>query len=154
MKTEVLSHIRLERIIQRIAYQTLESLASEKHVVIAGILPRGIWVAKKLVEQLNEISDLQIDLVELKIDDPKLEVNCEGKTVLLVDDIVNSGKNMMGAAGFLYQQHPHRVLTACLIDRMHRRFPIQIDFTGQSLATTLQEHLTLVLDDKPRIILE
>ena len=154
MKTIVLSSIQIERILTRIAYQIVEALEEENEIILVGMKPRGIWVAKNVATELSNITDISVKTQELDVQGDCNHIDCAGKTVILFDDIVNSGKSMMKAAGMLASANTHHLITACLVDRMHRRFPIHVDFTGQSLATTLQENLSLILDESPRIILE
>lgn len=153
-KTTVLNSERIRRIITRIAHQSIEACNGEGTLVVVGIQPRGPWVARQIAAAIEEMSDIQCEIIEYKSDDTLEDQRLENKRVLLVDDIVNSGTTMMRAAGAIAQCGAGHVMTACLVDRMHRMFPISMDFTGLSLATTLQEHLKLMLGRHPTIILE
>lgn len=155
MKTIVLDTERIHRIIQRIAFQTIEASHGFNGVTLVGIKPRGLWVAKQLFRELTNTSKVKLSLIELdltKAFDTKDYQLFE--YVLIIDDIVNSGGTMMRASALFTNVAVKRLMTACLVDRMHRRYPIHSDFTGLSLATTLQENLALILDEKPRIVLE
>jgi pyrimidine operon attenuation protein / uracil phosphoribosyltransferase len=155
MKTIVLDSIRIQRIIRRIAFQTIEACHGYQGVTLVGIKPRGVWVAHQLFKELEAISKLDLSIIELDLTEViHLEKSELFDHVLIIDDIVNSGDTMMRASALFTDFNLKRLMTACLVDRMHRRFPIHSDFTGLSLATTLQENLALILDDEPRIILE
>ena len=157
MKTVILNPVNIERILRRIAYQVVESSDSAKEVTLVGMMPRGSWVADQLTANLNAISKLKIKRLDVDVD--KLESlesergNLEGKEVILVDDIINSGSSMMRVAGALISFNPNSLITACLVDRKHRKYPIKCDFAGLSLATTLQEHLKLEIEPEPTIYL-
>lgn len=157
MKTIILDKIQIERIIMRVSYQIIERCFEEKSITIIGIKPRGIWVANTLKDSLSKISTLKIEVLAVEAEDQadfdnKLS-SIENQCVVLVDDILKSGRTMMLAASRIALKSPSQLLTACLVDRKHRKFPIQSDFTGLSLATTIQEHLTLDIEGGPIIYL-
>jgi len=158
MRTIILDNIRIERIIKRIAFQILESAHQEKSLTVFGIAPRGIWVAEQLKEAIESTSGIRVSTMLIDGDDlsttPDLNKDIEGKLVILVDDIINSGHTMMLCAGAIMAQKPKQMITASLVDRKHRKFPIHCDLNGLSLATTLQEHLSLEIKPKPMIYLE
>lgn len=152
-ETIVLSEEQIKRIISRIAYQVIETFGDEKSLVVVGIAPRGTWVSDQICQQLKLMSTIGLSQItydqNLRLEDHELNE----KNVLLVDDIVNSGTTMMQAAGAISIAGAQEIKTACLVDRMHRKFPIHSDFTGLSLATTIQEHLSLNIETGPSITL-
>lgn len=158
MKTIILDSTRIERILQRIAFEILEHCHSLERVTLIGILPRGEWVANRIKENLTQTSNLSIDLITLKISDlgalSKQQDLIDGQHVLLVDDVIKSGQTMMEAASAIMQFKPKQLITISLVDRKHRRFPIHSDLTGLSLATTMQEHIHLEIEPKPMVYLE
>jgi pyrimidine operon attenuation protein/uracil phosphoribosyltransferase len=68
------------------------------------------------------------------------------KVIILVDDVLNSGKTMMYALKPFLAADIKKIRTVVLIDRNHKRFPVAADFTGLSLSTTLQEHVSVEFD--------
>ena len=158
MKTIILDHTRIERTIKRIAIQIVEQCHEQEVVTLIGVKPRGVWVAEQIQSALNEISEFKVDFGSIDIADLSaldgLSSLVEGKSVILVDDVIKSGETMMIAASAIVNLKPQLLITACLVDRKHRRFPIQSDFTGLTLATTMQEHIQLVIKPKPTIYLE
>jgi len=158
MKTVILDTAKINRILKRIAYQVVEACYEEKALLIAGILPRGVWVAEQLKSNLDQLTGIPSRVMTIDPDIPhsvqEIKGELEQQCVILVDDIINSGETMMSAASMLMECNVKRLITACLVDRKHRNFPIQSDFTGLSLATTMQEHLSLVISDDPVIVLE
>ena len=157
-KTLILNAVQIQQKIDRIAYQIYENNFTEKEIIIAGIASRGYILAQRLSEKLQEISKIKITLASLTLDkehpmetEVKLSLDktlFEGKVVILVDDVLNSGKALIyGVAPFL-KVRVKRITTVVLVDRNHNRFPIKADFVGLSLNTTLQEHISVELTKK------
>jgi len=150
-KTLIMSHSEIEQKINRIAYELYETYINEKELYIAGIFPQGYTLAERLVKVLKKISPLKIHLVKLELhkdlplDHPvKISTTLEeldGKCLVLVDDVLNSGKTLIYSARHILAAKLKKMSTVCLVDRMHRRYPIRADFVGLTLSTTLQEHI-------------
>jgi pyrimidine operon attenuation protein/uracil phosphoribosyltransferase len=70
----------------------------------------------------------------------------DNKTILLVDDVANTGKTMYYALKPIMEFSPKKVQIAVLVDRQHKLFPVSSDFVGLSLSTTMQEHISVVFD--------
>lgn len=157
-KTLVLNSKQIQQKINRIAYEIYENNYDEKDIIIAGIAGNGYLLAKRIADVLKDISPIKIKLIEIIIDkeDPishKIEIavsekELKNKVIILVDDVLNSGKTMIfGAKPFLISP-VKRLTTVVLVDRGHNRYPIKADFVGVSLSTTLQEHITVEIDKK------
>lgn len=157
-KTLILNANQIARKIDRMAYQIYETNFEEKEMIIAGILNKGYIIAERLAHKLREISKAKITLVQITVnkehplqDEVKLSVNPKdfsGKVVIVIDDVLNSGKTLIyGLAPFL-QVPVKRITTAVLVNRNHNRYPIKADIVGLSLATTLQEHILVELSGK------
>lgn len=157
MKTVILDQTQIERIIRRIAHQIVEHCFEEPEIIIIGIKPRGTWVAQQIDAQLKSLINTPITMLSVNADSKddfdSIASQITGKCLIIVDDILNSGKTMMHTAAHISLRNPSKLITACLVDRLHRKFPIHSDFTGLSLATTLQEHLTLDIENGPIIFL-
>lgn len=157
-KTLVLNSKQIEQKVNRIAFEILENNYSEKEIIIAGISKNGYLLAKRLNTVLEKISSIKTTLIEIVIDkenplSKEIKINLsekelKNKVVILVDDVLNSGKTLIfGAKPFLVSPLK-RLTTVVLVDRGHNRFPIKADFVGLSLSTTLQEHISVELDKK------
>lgn len=157
-KTLILNSKQIQQKINRIAYEIYENNYTESEIIIAGIASNGYLFAKRLTEVLISISPVKIKLIEIVIDKKNplskeitialSEKELKNKVIVLVDDVLDSGKTLIfGAKPFL--NSPIKALTtAVLVDRGHNRYPIKADFVGLSLSTTLQEHVTVELDKK------
>ena len=151
----ILNSQQIDQKLTRMAYQILEDNFDETEIVIAGILPSGEKVAQRLKIILDEIADFKSILIgiELDKDSSKLQATfdfdleiCSNKVVILVDDVLNSGKTIAYGFGVFRDVPLKKLRTAVLIDRNHKRFPMTTDFAGMALSTVLKEHVQVVLD--------
>lgn len=137
------------------AYQILEDNINEKEVVLAGIWDRGYKLALRLKTILQEISELKVVMLKIDLEKESTRltattdldpVKVKNKVVILVDDVLNSGKTL--AYGFgVFLNTPHKkIRTVVLVDRSHKIYPVATDFVGLQMATVLKEHVDVVLD--------
>ena len=151
----LLNSKQLQQKIDRIAYQILEDNLDETEIVLAGIWERGYKVALRLATVLREISKLNIILLRIDLERERSKLVCttdldenqwSNKVIVLVDDVLNSGKTL--AYGFgVFLNTPHKkIRTVVLIDRSHKSYPIATDYVGLELATLLKEHVEVVMD--------
>lgn len=165
-RTVVLDSRQIAQKISRIAYEIYENNYLEKEIIVAGIAGSGYEFAQRIEKALSSISGIKTSLVEISINkkDP-LEVKkeakisaklIEDKVILLVDDVLNSGKTLIYGAKLFLDAPIKKLSTVVLVDRNHTRFPVKADYVGLSLSTTMQEHITVVLDggDKDVVYLE
>jgi len=153
-KTLILNRVQIEQKIQRIAYEIYEDNFEEKEVIIAGIMNSGFVMAKRLQETLKKICKLKTVLVEINIDKSNQhhravinmkDTELKGKVIILVDDVLNSGKTLIYSLRAFLDADIKKIRTVLLVDRDHKRYPIIADFVGITLSTTLQEHITVEL---------
>lgn len=157
-KTLILTYEEIHQKTIRIAHQLLEENYDEKELVLIGIQPNGYRFAMQLKKEIETIDNLKTTLLELTMNKQKpldnkieLKANAEllnGKTVILVDDVANTGKTMYYALKPIMDYSPRKVQAAVLVDRQHKLFPVTPDFVGLSLSTTLQEHIEVEYDNK------
>lgn len=150
-KVKILNTVEIHQKINRLAYQVYENNFLEKELLVVGIEGNGYKVAKLISEKLKKISPLKITLGKIKVDKEKpwteapetdfSEKDFANKAVILVDDVLNSGKTLMYAVKLFLINPVKRINTVVLVDRSHTRFPVKADFVGLTLSTTLQEHI-------------
>jgi pyrimidine operon attenuation protein/uracil phosphoribosyltransferase len=150
-KVEVLNTDQIRKKLNRLAYEIYEQTVDEKELMVAGIEGNGYTVAKKLVDLLKKISAQKITLGKISIDkknplaaEPKTdfsEKDYKNKVVIVVDDVLNSGKTLIYGVQLFLDQPVKKLHTVVLVDRSHTRYPVKADFVGLSLSTTLQEHI-------------
>lgn len=162
-ETRVLDSTGIDRKIERIAHQLHETYYKEKEVIFVGIAPRGIALTKELMKRLQRMGAFDCRSVELTMDKDAPENPIElsedvdslkGKVVVLVDDVLMSGRTLMHAAAHLVQVNLKSLTTVVLIDRRHRSFPIRADIVGLTLSTTMQEHIRVDLGKKGAVYLD
>ena len=159
----ILSDTEVRNKINRIAYQIYESNLEEKEVYIVGIASSGYKIASLLAQKVEQISPIKVHLCELEINKKDLTApfrfSCQleklkGHSVVLVDDVLNSGAVLIYAVRFLLGENLKKLNTAVLVDRNHKRFPVKVDFKGMSLSTTLHEHVQVLFDKNDEIMVE
>ncbi|ADY54205.1 phosphoribosyltransferase [Pseudopedobacter saltans DSM 12145] len=152
----ILNHNQIQQKINRIAYQILEDNIDEQEVILAGIVSRGYRLALRLQKVLKKISHFKIRIIEVELnkDSSKLESSidtplkeCENKVIILVDDVLNSGRTIAYGLGVFLNIPLKRLRSVVLIDRSHKLFPVSADFVGLELSTVLKEHVSVVLDE-------
>jgi len=161
-KILILNKEQIEQKITRIAYQIWEDNLNEKEVVIAGIADHGYTLARRIKAVLEQISGIEVLLIKIKIDktssklqaqaDNSLE-KCSGKVVILVDDVLHSGRTLAYGLGVFIDFPLKKLRTSVLVDRSHRKFPVSSDYTGLQLSTVLKEHVDVVLNEEEAVYL-
>ncbi len=154
-KKKILTNSQIKRKIKRISLQIIESNIEEKEVVLAGIEQNGFLLAKELNKMITEFSNLNIKLCSLKIDkkNPLNNISTslnsseyKNKSIVVVDDVLNSGSTLMYAVKHFLDTELRQLKTAVLVDRNHKKFPIKVDFKGVSLSTSIQNHVKVQFD--------
>ncbi|MEO8147990.1 MAG: phosphoribosyltransferase family protein [Bacteroidia bacterium] len=153
MPTLLLNKIQIEQRINRIAYQIYEDNFEEKEIIIAGIVKGGYELAQRIKKALEKICTIKINLIEIKIDKNKqveqeLQLSIsnddlKNKVVILVDDVLNSGKTLTYSMRPFLDANVRKIRTVLLVDRDHKRYPVIADFVGFKLSTTLREHVNV-----------
>ena len=158
MNNIVLSHLEIQHKIRRIAYQIYEANAEESEIVIAGIDGGGLQFAKKISNVLKKITEAQITLCKISMNKKNpLESGVQtsvhpsdykNKSVVLVDDVLNSGTTLIYGVNHFLKVPLKQLKTAVLVNRNHKKYPIKADYKGISLSTSLQEHIHVVFKAK------
>jgi len=146
----VLDKEAIKRKLKRMALQVAEQNSREKELIVAGIAGNGEIVAKCLIEDLAKLGTFQTSYVKVHLNKKELlevylqpNTDLTNKTVILVDDVANTGKTMLYALKPFLAASPKKIQTLVLVERSHKLFPVQTDYAGLSLATTLQEHIAV-----------
>lgn len=158
MQNLILDTAQIQKKITRIAYEIYEEHADLQEIILAGVAPGGYLLAKKIEQALKKISPLKTTLIKVVIDKKKPvhtasiemdeKLSLSGKTIVLVDDVLNTGK-ILAYSMQAFLQYPIKCLrVAVLVDRNHTVFPVKSDYTGLSIATTMQEHIEVDLEEK------
>ena len=152
VETIILTNTQIEQKIRRIAFQIYESNSNENELIIAGIANNGVLFAEKIIEVLSEISPLKTVLCKVIIDKKKpitpistsLTINeYKNKSLVLVDDVLNSGTTLIYGVKHFLDVPLKRFKTAVLVNRNHKKYPVKADFKGISLSTSIKEHVVV-----------
>ncbi len=156
IQTTILEHKEIVNKLQRIAWQIFEANYKEEEIILAGIKGNGYILAQLIAKTLIEISSIDIRVTELVIDKTApfnhgITTDLESddfssKVVILVDDVINSGKTMMYGLKYFLEGPLKKLSAAVLVDRNHNRFPIRADYTGMRLSTSSHEHVKVTLN--------
>ncbi|MDH6708626.1 pyrimidine operon attenuation protein/uracil phosphoribosyltransferase [Kitasatospora sp. MAA19] len=161
---QVLDGTDIARVVTRIAHEIVERAKGAEDVVLLGIHTRGVHLARRLHGRLAQITGREIPLGTLDItmyrDDLRLKParalehteippgGIDGKLVILVDDVLFSGRTIRAALDALNDiGRPRAVQLAVLVDRGHRELPIRADYVGKNLPTSLREAVQVRLSD-------
>jgi pyrimidine operon attenuation protein / uracil phosphoribosyltransferase len=157
-KLKILNNEDIQQKTRRIAYQIVEDNYEETELTVIGIKPNGFIYAELLKKEIESIDGIKVKLVELSINKSTplaaeitlqpSKINLDGKTVIIVDDVANTGKTLYYALKPVMEFNPKKVQAAVLVDRQHKLFPVTPDFVGLSLSTTLKELITVDLKAK------
>ena len=148
---EILSSTEIHQKIERLAHQVIEDTFEEKRIFVVGIKGNGSILAARIAKIISSNSSVETEVFHLEIDKEKpwsapVRLSCPNDQlkdgyIILVDDVVNSGKAMQYALVEILQFPTKAIKTLTLVDRKHRRFPIKANFVGLSLSTTLKERV-------------
>ena len=153
----------IHRALRRIAHEIIECNPQLEKVVIAGIPSRGVEIARRIAAFIHEIEKIDIETgvidVAMHRDDvgtrpqlpvvrvSKLPLPLEGCTVIIVDDVLYTGRTVRAALDAINSfGRPARIQLAALVDRGHRELPIRPDYVGKNLPTAAAEKIRVQLE--------
>ncbi len=164
LKAQILNESDISRMLKRIAHQIIEKNHGTGELCLIGIKSRGVPLAKRLAQNIYEIDNNNIEVGELDIthyrddreksdDTPvltgtKVDFDIKGKTVVLVDDVIYTGRTARAALdAVLDLGRPQKIQLCVLIDRGHSELPIKANFVGKNIPTSLDEVVAVRLDE-------
>ena len=169
MKTkEVVDELTVKRAITRITYEIIERNKDLNKIVLAGIKTRGVFIAHRIQERLEQLESISVPVVELDTkpfrDDVKsgedtslISVDVTDREVILVDDVLYTGRTIRAAIDNIVSHgRPSRVSLAVLVDRGHRELPIRPDYVGKNIPTSRSEEIIVEmteLDGQDRVLI-
>lgn len=160
----VLDAVKVNQKITRIAYEIIENNFKEKTLVIAGIDGQGYLFARQIAAELGKISSAKINLVRVSLDklspqQSEVSLDAENKDIrkkciVLVDDVLNTGRTLAYGMKPFLNIEVKKIEVAVLVNRSNTLFPITPTYTGYELATTLTDHVEVVLGKKAAVYLK
>jgi len=156
MQKEILSKKIIQYKLERLALEVIENLANaESEIILFGIKKNGYLIAQKVAVLMQPYIKQSIIVAGISLnkqhpDDVQIDstVTLNDKHIVVVDDVANTGRTLMYALKPLLQQYPKSIQTMVLIDRMHKLFPVKPDYVGLTVATTLQEHISVEMNNE------
>ncbi|PKQ38823.1 MAG: bifunctional pyr operon transcriptional regulator/uracil phosphoribosyltransferase PyrR [Actinobacteria bacterium HGW-Actinobacteria-1] len=161
VKAEVMDAAAIDRSLTRIAHEVLEANKGAENLALVGIVTRGSVVAERLADRIHEIeaADVPVGMLDISFyrDDLATRMNpevhtteipfdVEGKDVVLVDDVLYTGRTIRAALDALMDYgRPCSVQLAVLVDRGHRELPVRADYVGKNVPTSRKERVKVLL---------
>lgn len=163
-RTLILDAAQVKQKIRRIAFEIYEDNFKEKSIVIAGIDGQGYVLAKLICKELEAVSPTEIKLVKVSLDkqapqQSEVTLDCDikevkKKCIILVDDVLNTGKTLAYGLKPFLSIEVKKIETAVLVNRSHANFPIYPQYTGYELATTIKDHVEVILGKESAVYLK
>lgn len=172
-KTVIMDEQAIRRAVIRVAHEIIEKNKGVSDIILVGIRTRGVPLAERLVQEIEQIEGKKVGVGVLDItlyrDDlstlayhpivhgTKLPIDINGKTVILVDDVLYTGRTVRAALDALMDLgRPKAIQLAVLIDRGHRELPIRADYVGKNVPTSSRESVSVQLaaiDSEEKVII-
>ncbi|MDX1438385.1 MAG: bifunctional pyr operon transcriptional regulator/uracil phosphoribosyltransferase PyrR [Rubricoccaceae bacterium] len=158
-RTQLMSASRVRRTLTRLAYEIVERNRGLDNLVVCGIQERGLVLARQIVAELSAIESYAHTVIpiDIRAQHPLQTESTQigGRDVVIVDDVLFSGKTAWTAVeAVLHAAKPESSQLAVLIDRGHRRFPIQPDFVGKTIPTKYGEQVVVETEGEVAVFLE
>lgn len=161
---EVIDSSALKRTLKRMTHEILERNKGTEDLVIMGIKNKGVFIARRILDNIIDIEGVKLPIGELDItafrDDSakkninftKLDFSIENKKVILVDDVLYTGRSVRAALdAIMTYGRPKEIQLAILIDRGHRELPIRSDYVGKNIPTSRNELVIVSLIEKDQV---
>ena len=172
-KNVIMDDKAMRRAIVRISHEIIERNKGVENIVLVGIRTRGVPIAERLAATIKDIENVEVPVGMLDItlyrDDlstsaynpiihgTEIDVDLNGKSIILVDDVLYTGRTIRAALDAVIDMgRPRAIQLAVLIDRGHRELPIRADFAGKNVPTSHKEAITVFLaeeDGKDEVVI-
>lgn len=146
----ILDEAGAKRKLARMALEIAEQNAGAEEIILAGIVGNGETVARCIAGELKKLVTIRTTVITVQLNkrDPLKAalspgVDVHNRIIVIADDVANTGRTMFYALKPFLDAAPKKIQTLALVERSHKEFPVHTDYTGLSIATTLQEHITV-----------
>lgn len=167
MAKEICDAMAMKRALTRMTYEIIEKNKGIEGIVLVGIKTRGVYLAQRIASRLKQLegADIPVGAIDISlyrddvgpkdghlkepvVNDSELGQDIEGKLVILVDDVLFTGRTIRAALDALMDQgRPQTINLAVLVDRGHRELPIRADFVGKNIPTSLDEEIAVYVEE-------
>ncbi|MBP1729006.1 MAG: pyrR [Deltaproteobacteria bacterium] len=163
--TVILDGAGVRRALTRIAHEIIERNKGVANIALVGIRSGGVYIAREIASRLKEIEgesmlvgevditlyrdDFKGHSLHLPVGKTDIPFSVEGKMVVLVDDVLFTGRTIRAAMDAIMDHgRPATIQLAVLVDRGHRELPIRADFVGRNVPTSLKENIAVIFDER------
>ena len=162
MAHEIVDGSSMQRALTRITYEIIEQNKGVENLVFVGIKTRGVYLAQRLAKRMEQLEGVKVPVgtlyrddrhrpdhkVEPEVKTTDLGVDINDKHVILVDDVLFTGRTVRAALDALMDMgRPKRISLAVLVDRGHRELPIRPDFVGKNIPTSTNETVHVAVEE-------
>ena len=156
---QILDQASINRSLKRLTHEIIEHNEGVEQVVLVGIKTRGIYLAQRIAQFIKQLENKEIEVINLDIapwrDDiqhdlerTQLPIDINGKQVVLVDDVLYSGRTIRAAMDAVIDSgRPASIQCAVLVDRVHRELPIRADYVGKNIPSSRRERIFVRLQE-------
>ncbi|WP_109831582.1 phosphoribosyltransferase family protein [Reichenbachiella versicolor] len=154
-KTLILDSEQIDQRIIRMAYEIYEHNIERKKLILAGVSDNGFKIASLINDQLSIISEITTNIVKVDINKeqplkeeiqiPLTKKELENQSIIIIDDVLNSGRTVAFVLKAFLNVHVKKIEVATIINRSHKAFPIYPKYVGYELATTINEHVEVIV---------
>tara|TARA_Y100000816_G_C26102440_1_gene584688 strand:+ start:2697 stop:3176 length:480 start_codon:yes stop_codon:yes gene_type:complete len=151
----ILDNDKIFRICNRLAYQIIEESDESDYIFLVGIKEKGFEIAEIIEKQIISFSKRKVNLYSIEIEknndsnsikfNHKLSKNC---LIFLIDDVLNTGKTLFKCVNYFFNIGLENIKTIVLIDRDHKKFPVNVDIKGVSLSTNFEDTVRIISEKK------
>ena len=140
---------------RRMAFEIMENNKGQKHIILAGIRDNGTVIAQQIKKFLKDDFSFEATLIDVNLN-KKNPMECvvnnasmvKGNVLIIIDDVVNSGKTLLYAMTPFLEHEPNKMQTLTLVERSYKVFPVHVDYVGVSLSTSLNEHIQVEVEEE------
>ena len=153
----ILDNDKILRICNRLACQIVEVSDGSNKIVLVGIKEKGFEIAKIIEKQIKSFSNNKVKLYPIKIEKINNKINSEIKfehkfsndcLIFIIDDVLNTGKTLFKCVNYFFNAEYVNIKTIVLIDRDHKKYPVNVDIKGVSLSTNFEDTVKVISENK------
>lgn len=150
----ILNEVASEKKLQRMAMEIAEQNFNVPSLILIGVKENGVYIADAISKYLKTSFVGKIEVLQLSMDKKSPgtislseQLDFTGSTIILIDDVANSGRTMLYALQPLLESYPAKIQTLALVERMHKQFPIALDYRGLCVSTAANEYIVVNVKD-------
>jgi len=157
MNNVILDSLQINQKIKRLSYEIYENNLKENSIILVGINQNGFLLSKEIKKYIDNLFTDKIQLFHLttnsnqSFSDNQFDFkknHISNKVIVIVDDVLNSGKTIAYSISSVLSFHPKKVEVAVLVDRSYKKFPVLAKYKGIELNTTINEHVKIDFNKK------